>query len=216
MHLFLVRHGECLAQCDPAEGNNPDTALSYLGERQAQQAAVRLGAEAITNVLGSPLVRSLATASQIAEAAGIGAVEVWPELREGWQGTYQSHSQAELLLRFPLAVLPISMSEAGWSHASDDTYQALFARAAGVASRLRSSFGPADRIAIVSHGALSNYLLHALLDISPATPHWFEMANGSISHLRLVPDPQAERPNWPLYPPVTCEVLSLNDRAHLV
>jgi hypothetical protein len=57
--------------------------------------------------------------------------------------------------------------------------------------------------------------LHTLLGIPASTPQWFELANGSLSEIRLVPNPEAERPGWPLYPPVAVEILSLNDCRHL-
>ena len=68
MRLILVRHAE-------AEPGNPDAArrLTPAGEAAARELGARLAAERPDAVVSSPLVRALATASAIAEAAGVEA-----------------------------------------------------------------------------------------------------------------------------------------------
>ncbi len=80
MHLFILRHGECLGQIDPESFSDPDTALSELGQLQARQTAQRLAGENITQLISSPLIRALATASQIAESLAECRLGVWPEV----------------------------------------------------------------------------------------------------------------------------------------
>jgi broad specificity phosphatase PhoE len=215
MDLLIVRHGECLGQCDPSAANDPDSALSSLGERQARHTALRLRTEAITHILSSPLLRALATATILAQALRVDAIDVWPELREGWNEPYQGRPRDELLHRFPAAKLPPTVTELGWTHDGDTSYEHFFARAEQTLQRIKACFGPQDRIVVVTHGGFANYLLHALLNINPTTPQWFELANCSISHVRLVPEPEVERPNWPLYPPVAVEVFAINDTTHI-
>jgi probable phosphoglycerate mutase len=192
-----------------------------LGERQALQTAQRLATEGITRVLSSPLLRALATASNIAEAAGNLPVEVWPEMREGYGDMpgvpvpiHRGPGRSELLRRFPRALLPADITEDGWDHGGDHQYEAFFARCAQVARLLEAGFGPGDRVVVVGHGGCLNYLLHALLGIAPTSPTWFQMAPCAISTLRLVPESE-RRQGFPLYPPVKVEVLSLNDISHL-
>ena len=217
MHLLIIRHGECLGQCDPKYYSDPDSALSPLGEQQAHKVARRLVAEQVTHLLSSPLIRSLATASTIAETINIPTIDVWTELREGFSGDlYRSFGRAELQQRFPQAILPSSILDDGWNHGGEISYEIFFARAEQTLHLIEERFGPDDRVALVTHGGLANYLLHAILHISPTTPQWFELANCSISHIRLVPEPANERSNWPLYPPVAAEVLSINDVSHLL
>ncbi len=71
MHLLIIRHGQCLGQCDPTYSSDPDSPLSPHGEHQAHQLAQRLCGEQLTHILSSPLVRSLLTASIIADVMGI-------------------------------------------------------------------------------------------------------------------------------------------------
>ncbi len=215
MHLLIIRHGQCLGQCDPTYSSDPDSPLSPHGEHQAHQLAQRLCGEQLTHILSSPLVRSLLTASIIADVIGHQRIDVWPELREGWNDRHRGLGRTVLQRRFPRAVLPSSMTEEGWAHGGDTNYDVFFVRAQGVLCAIKQQFGADDRIAIVTHGGFAKYLLHAILHIMPTTPQWFELANCSLSCVRLVPEPAKERRNWPLYPPVEAEVLSINDVRHL-
>jgi probable phosphoglycerate mutase len=215
MHLWIIRHGECLGQSDPAAINDLDSALSSLGEQQARLTANRLRGAGITHVLSSPLIRALATASVIAEAVGDYSVKVWPELGEINRRVYRGLNAIELLRRFPRSVLPPGFSADSGEYGGD-TYEGVFLRCQHVQHQLKEQFASGDQVAIVTHGGLANYFLHAILQIAPATPQWFEMTNCAISKVRLVPNPEQERPNWPLFPPVQAEILSVNDASHLL
>lgn len=236
LQLLIVRHGQCLGQCD-AGVTTPDSELSPLGERQARLTGRRLAgqpwmlsereesepraaaaarspaAARSIAVLSSPLVRALAMASIIAEALGEGPVEVWPELREGFSGRHRGFGRAELARRFPRAVLPPSSTPAGWEHGGDSS-RSFFARAHDVVRMLGARFGSEDRVAMVTHGGFANSLLYAITGIAPARPRWFALDNCAISRVRFVPE--GTRGNWPpLYPPVEAEIVCVNDVSHL-
>lgn len=212
MNLYLIRHGECLGQSDSNFYAEPDSPLSALGQQQAQLTGEYLSHLNLSHVVSSPLVRALETAVPIAESSHL-PVEVWPNLREGFSGRHRGHSLKELQSKFPEARFPEGFAENGWQH-GDDIYKDWQPRCENVLKRLHML--PNDsHVALVSHGGFGNYLLHSALGLNFKKPHWFELANGSISRLRFVPDPEAERPNWPLYPPVKIEVHSVNEVAHL-
>lgn len=220
MHLYLVRHGESHREAAPGVFT-PDGDLSALGEQQARLAAERLAAAAITHVLSSPLLRALATARAIAEAAGDLPIEVWTDLREGYGDMpgvpvplYKGPGRSALLRRFLRVVLPPDITEDGWEHGGDNRYPEFYARCSTVARLLETRFAPDDRVVVVGHGGCFNAVLHALLGIPVEAPVWFQMDLGAISTVRLVPE-QEQRRGWPLYPPVGVELLSLNDRSHL-
>jgi broad specificity phosphatase PhoE len=213
-HLTIVRHGECLAQCDPAAARDPDSALSALGREQAQLAGERLAALQVTHIVSSPLVRALETATIIAEAVGIGPIEVWLQAREGFSHAHRADGRSILGKRFPTALLPMEIAEEGWDH-GNDTFAGFFARAQETAALLKAQFAVADHVVLVTHGGFANYLLHGLLTIAPETPTWFELANGSLTRLRFPPPPAPDAPVWPLYPPVGVEVLGVNEVGHL-
>jgi broad specificity phosphatase PhoE len=213
MWLTLVRHGECLAQADAAHWADPDSPLSPPGLGQARAVAAHLSATPVTRLLSSPLLRALETADLIAAAAGLAAFEVWPELREGFSGSYVGLARDLLQVRFPRAAFDPRIAADGWRH-GDASYEALWQRCADAVARL-GQFSHDDHVVLVSHGGCLNYLLHILLGIDRSAPRWFELDNGSLTRVRLVPDPAGERPNWPLYPPIPVELVQLNAVAHL-
>lgn len=214
MLVTLVRHGECLGQTDPHYWSDPDSPLSARGTEQAVAAAHQLATEQVTHLISSPLLRALATADTIAVMCGVAHIHVWPELREGFQGTHRGLTRTKLQAQFPRAVLADSITDAGWSHGDAD-YDALWLRCQELVQRVRQQFTQHAHLVLVTHGGCANYILHILLGIERRSPQWFELANGSISRVRLVPDPQAERPDWPLYPPIPVEIKNINDIAHL-
>ncbi|MBI3241965.1 MAG: histidine phosphatase family protein [Chloroflexi bacterium] len=214
MHFTLVRHGECLGQTDPQFYTDPDSALSPRGIAQARATAHQLSTEKVTHVISSPLLRALATADAIAAKCAIPQIQVWPELREGFSGCHRGLPRNQLQAQFPRAALAATITEAGWSHGDPD-YDAFWLRCQETVNRVRQQFTHQDHVVFVTHGGCGNYLLHILLGIDRRTPLWFELENGSITRARLIPDPQAERPDWPLYPPVPVEITSVNDIAHL-
>lgn len=210
MELFIVRHGQCCAQCDPHDAN-PDSALTALGEAQAGAVGVRLAAAGITHIISSPLVRALATAHIVASVCDV-PLDVWIDAREIWQDAYRGARRRELTVRFHTATFPPEVTDDGWEH-SGDTDDSLRARCERVAQRLAEQFDATDRVAFVSHGGFSNHLLHVLLHIPAHQRLWFHMENGAISTLHFIPE--RERQSWPLYPAFAIEIRTLNDTAHL-
>jgi probable phosphoglycerate mutase len=213
MHLFIVRHGECAGQVDPALGMDPDTVLTPRGEAQAVLIGRRLATLDVTHIVSSPLRRALATAAVVAEAAVLQEVAVWHELRELWEPLWLSAERAAMERQFPCARFPDHVAADGWLH-GDESAAAVRARAAAVLERLPVEYSAEARVALVTHGGFATYVLSAILQIPPEQPVWFELANGAVSHLRFVPSAAQEA--WPpLYPAFPVEVLALNDRRHL-
>lgn len=157
-------------------------------------------------MVSSPLIRTLETATPIADSLQLSTV-VWSDLREGFSHYHQGRSLAELQDRFPNAQFPEEINEQGWHH-GDDIYVDWKSRCERVLNQL-SLFSDDSCIALINHGGFGNYLLHSALGLSFERPYWFELANCSISRLRFVPNPEAERPNWPLS---TCKSRSSCDQ----
>ncbi|HLG75004.1 MAG TPA: histidine phosphatase family protein [Ktedonobacteraceae bacterium] len=204
MHLWLVRHGHC-------GDSSPDSDLTVLGERQAQQTATHLANVGVTAIVSSPLLRALGTAGIIADSLDL-PIEVWPDVREGFSWLHRAASRDELLLRFPRALLPPGFAVGGWDH-GNDTYESVFLRCQQTLLQLKERFGENDQIVVVTHGGFANYLLHCILQIAPTTPQWFEMDYCAISRVYFVPE--HEREHWPLYPAVAAKILCVNDCSHL-
>lgn len=212
MHLYIVRHGHCVAQYESAT-NDPDSCLSALGRKQAWLTGKRLSGSRITSIISSPLVRSLETAAIIAETMGGMGVSVWLETRELWVGQYRGCNKEDLLRVCPSASIPAKVTSDGWVH-ENDTYDSMLERCGCALRRLTNEFEPHDKVLIVTHGGFANYLIHTALELRPSAPVWFEMENCAITRLRF--RSSEERLSFPpLYPAIETEMLSLNDVAHL-
>lgn len=96
--LFLIRHGETLANREFRYIGSRDDALSENGERQAAQLADALDPLPITAVYSSPLQRAYRTALAIAAPHQL-QVQVTGELRECDFGAWEGLTRAEVLAR---------------------------------------------------------------------------------------------------------------------
>jgi len=185
MHLFLIRHGECRGQV--VNDRDPDSPLTDYGRHQAKQAARVLERHGVTHIVSSPLIRALETAQIVASTLAHPTVEVWPDLREHYMAHHRGYGRMALLKLCTGARFPAAITASGWDHGGD-TPSGAFARCQDVLDRVREEFATGDRVALVTHGGCANSLLHVLLGLAPNAPHFFELGNGSISHLYLVPE----------------------------
>lgn len=205
MHLYIIRHGECSYA-------TPDSPLTTLGQKQAQKTANYFLSKKLDYIYSSPLVRSLETAIPLAKQAEL-SINVLTDLREGFSNYHKGSALQELQAKFPQAQFPNDITEDGWEHGNDE-YVDWQPRCERILEVLQN-YPKDSRIAIFTHGGLGNYLLHHILGLSFEKPLWFELANCSITKIRFVPDPKAERPDWPLYPPIDVEVHAVNETTHL-
>jgi broad specificity phosphatase PhoE len=209
MDLIIVRHGQSTGNI--STDDVPDGELTPLGRRQAAEAAARLADDGLTHVLASPLIRALATGSAIAEAAGIEQVEVWPELQEHRSTVHRGFGKADLLRDFPRAHFTSGVETDGWDHGGE-TYETATERGFTAIAKLRERFSPGDRVVVATHGAFANYLLRAILHLSPSLPIWFSMNNCGITRVRFAKPPikagfAFERAD--------ADILVVNDTSHI-
>lgn len=154
----------------------------------------------ITRLYCSPMLRALQTAQPVGRALGL-APEVWVEIHEcggvwvdhgdnGGIFGYPGIRRRELQEAFPGFSVPDNLTEEGWWHGGHEEACAWNARAAVVADRLRS-WAPCDeRVALITHGAFSDRLLHALFGADGTERVYYELYNTSISAVDFGRDEQ--------------------------
>jgi broad specificity phosphatase PhoE len=98
--LFIIRHGETLANREFRYIGSRDDPLSELGQTQATQVAEALAVLPIAAVYSSPLQRAYNTAMPIAERHALNAQKI-DALRECGFGIWEGMSRAEVLARSP-------------------------------------------------------------------------------------------------------------------
>lgn len=210
IEVFVARHGECVT----GASWTADPSLSVRGTQQAALLGQRFADQPTTRILSSPLLRALETAEIAADAMGFdGAIEVWTELREGLDSSHRLPGRLELANRFR-ATLPPEITNTGWDHGGD-TRDSFVTRAAEVLASLRTRLRSGDRVLVIAHGGITNYLLQAATGTAAPSQVFFELAYGSITHLQLPSDKEPLHDEWPLYPTPDIAIRTIGDTGHL-
>ena len=194
--LYLVRHGETMANREYRYIGTRDDPLSPLGETHALQLAEALSGLPIAAVYSSPLQRTYYTAIQIA-ARHSHEVQSVDALRECDFGTWEGLSRAEVLERSPEDSQRLREWEHNTSVAPPDgeSFQALQQRVIAAIERLAHAH-PDQAIALVSHVGPIKVLLSAALGaplssafrifLDPATISVVDWRNAAYATVRLV------------------------------
>jgi broad specificity phosphatase PhoE len=102
IRILLVRHGESTWNAQSRWQGQADPPLSPFGERQAEDATVRLSqVAAVTAVWVSDLVRARRTGELIAQRLDLDAVREEPRLRERDVGAWSGLTRHEIEQRWP-------------------------------------------------------------------------------------------------------------------
>ncbi len=161
--LYLVRHGETLANREYRYIGTRDDPLSALGEVQARQLADALSELPIRAVYSSPLQRAFQTAVTIAARHNL-AVQRIDDLRECNFGLWEGMSKAEVLERSP----EDRQLYLEWEHNTSiappggESFEALQQRVVAVVEGLALAH-PDQALVLVSHVGPMKVLLGAAL-----------------------------------------------------
>jgi probable phosphoglycerate mutase len=199
-HVTLLRHGQTTANVESVIQGQMDFPLSAVGVRQAEALASewRRGSARFDLIIASQLQRARRTAEIIAEALAAPLVidPVWQERHLGEAEGRDGDAAFAALDRFPAPhEKAFGTGESEW-----DLYARALEAIQGLVRR------PAGRYLVVSHGALLNSVLRAVLGIPPRGRAWpprFVFDNTGYAVLEY--DGDAAR--WSL--------LRLNETSHL-
>jgi broad specificity phosphatase PhoE len=203
--ITFLRHGESTGNAENRLQGLSDFPLSEPGRAQARALAVRWQAEERTFdiVISSPLSRASETAQIISTALQLPPLEFEPLWVERDMGTRSGMTMDEIHARFtdPDFVNPYdSVDELGESD------WALYLRGGQALHKILQR-SPA-RYLVVTHGAILNMTLYAILGIAPQ-PNFqgprFRLENTAFASFRYYPDAHrwrvdviGDRSHWPL------------------
>lgn len=194
--LFLIRHGETLANREFRYIGSRDDALSETGEIQAAHLARALAPLGIRAVYSSPLQRAYHTAQAIALAQGQ-QTRVSKELRECFFGAWEGLSRAEVLARGPEETQLLQAWERDSSAAppGGESFASMQIRVCTFVQQL-TEIHPGETLALVSHvGPIKALLALALaaplssslrIFLDPATISVVDWQPGGEALVRLV------------------------------
>jgi broad specificity phosphatase PhoE len=200
--LFLVRHGETLANREYRYIGTRDDLLSTSGQTQAIQLAEALSVLPIAAVYSSPLQRTLNTAIPIAARHSLEVQRV-DDLRECDFGTWEGLTRAEVIERSPEDSQRLHEWEqnAAIAPPGGENFEELQQRVVAAVERLVHTH-PDQSIVLVSHVGPIKVLLGAAIEaplssafrifLDPATisvVDWRDAANATVrlvnSHAHL-------------------------------
>ncbi len=204
-YITFVRHGESVGNAENRMQGLSDYPLSETGRAQVralmerwQQAGWHFDA-AIT----SPLSRASETARILAAGLDIPTVEFEPLWVERDMGKRSGMSMAEIRAKFPI---PEFINPYDSIDDSGESDWALFLRAGQALHKVLKR--PAGRYLVVTHGAILNMALYAILGIAPP-PNFqgprFGLENTAFAAFRYYPDVHrwrvdviGDRNHWPV------------------
>ena len=194
--LYLIRHGETLANREYRYIGTRDDPLSALGEIQALQLAEALSGLTIAAVYSSPLQRTYQTALPIVARHSL-EVERVDDLRECNFGLWEGMSRAEVLERSPEDRQRYHEWERNTSIAppGGESFEALQQRVVTAIERLAQAH-PDQAIVLVSHVGPIKVLLGAApgaplssafqIFLDPATISVVDWRDATNATIRLV------------------------------
>jgi len=194
--LFLIRHGETVANRSFRYIGARDEALSERGEQQIVQLAAAMAPLTLSMIYSSPLQRAHRTASAIAIAHELD-VTITDELRECSFGTWEGMSRAEVLERSPEDAQRLQ----AWEHDATiappegESFAEMQARVRAFVEELVQTHA-GEALALVSHVGPIKVLLASALDVpisasfriflDPATISVVDWSPGGHALVRLV------------------------------
>jgi broad specificity phosphatase PhoE len=194
--LYLVRHGETLANREYRYIGTRDDPLSAPGQTQAIQLAEALSVLSIAAVYSSPLQRTFATALPIAARHSL-EVQQEDELRECDFGAWEGLTRAEVIERSPEDSQRLREWEKNTSIAppGGESFETLQKRVVAAVERLAQPH-PDQAILLVSHVGPIKVLLSTALGaplssafrifLDPATISVVDWRDAEHATVRLV------------------------------
>ena len=204
MRLFLIRHAESTNNRAWAEhgddyGRSPDAPLTALGHDQVSALSAWIRADRsrlpATTLYTSLAIRCVQTAGPLADVLDLPLqghdrlIEIPGLFDLSDDGTERiSHPGAashDLMALSDRLTLPNSAGPHGWWPGPVEDDPATLARADEVVAGL-AAHGDDEVVAMVTHGAFTQYLIPALMGSTVARHGWFTTNNTGVSEFELV------------------------------
>jgi broad specificity phosphatase PhoE len=187
-HIIFVRHGESIGNAENRLQGLRDYPLSEIGRAQTRALADRWLAEGLSfdTAITSPLIRASETAQILASTLKIPSFELEPLWVERDMGQRSGMTMEDVQTQFKDPGF-VNTYEA--VHKSGESDWVLYLRAGQALHKLLQH--PPARYLVVTHGALLNMTLYAILGIAPQ-PNFqgarFGLDNTAFASFRYYPE----------------------------
>lgn len=163
--VLLIRHGATVLSAEDRFAGSTDVELSDEGRNQAASLAERLRDQPLAAIYASPMRRTVATATILADAFEL-SLRTDAALREIDHGRWEGLTRKAVEARFPDEYTAWETDPFTFAPSGGETGLAVMARALPVPRAIVMQH-PDQSVAIVSHKATIRLLLASLLGIEP-------------------------------------------------
>ena len=179
MQLLIIRHGQSTnnklhADTGQAIGRVSDPRLTDLGHLQARKLAAMLGQRGIprpTHIYSSLMIRTIETASPLAEATGLPIIARTDSFECGgpYIGSWEDEkwspgsTRDELQAVAPCVQLPDTATESGWFAGPFENNDGVKLRCENLLRALREQHSSDDVIALVTHGCFGAFFMQHIM-----------------------------------------------------
>lgn len=191
MRLYLVRHGETVANAQGRVQGQREFGLSPLGCRQALATARALQRAAPDALFSSPLTRARETAEILSRQLGL-SIRYEDRLKELRAGVFEGLLWSECEERYPEATASWRSGDPDFAIPEGESRRQLADRGRQALEGVRRH--PCERAVVVAHGGILTAALKALLQV-PVASNPFGLANCSVSEFTWESEVQLVRLN---------------------
>lgn len=185
--LYLIRHGQTIANVYHRLAGLIDVPLDTMGELQALEIAAHLKQIEFDALVSSPLLRARQTANAVARETGH-SIDIFDGLQEMHFGDAENMTIEEASQQFPDVLAMIDNAgdpDLGWPNG--DTRRSFDERvAATFLDILRRYVG--KRVVTVAHGGVIGTFFAQIVGGNPREFARFSVANCSVTQLVVTPD----------------------------
>jgi probable phosphoglycerate mutase len=161
--LFLLRHGETLANIELIYQGQGDSPLSELGVAESELLAKALENEKFAGIYSSTLARSSETANIIAKQSDLNIVKI-PELAERYYGVFEGLTFESIKEKYP-DIYQLWLTNPDKAIIKDaETLEELQRRGVKAVSNILKKH-KGETICIVGHGAINRTILFHYMNL---------------------------------------------------
>lgn len=186
--LCLVRHGETAWNAEHRVQGQLDIPLNEEGHRQARRLAQSLKGEKFDLIYASDLTRTRQTAAPSAELLGLEVIPD-PALRERHYGMFETHTYAEVKVRFPAEYARFAARDPEFGFGNGERLKDFYRRSIDAAHAIAARH-PGAHILVFTHGGVLDMLYRHIRGLDISAERDFGIPNCGINRI------EAAAPAW--------------------
>lgn len=183
--LVIVRHGETAWNAEHRVQGQLDVPLNDTGRRQAQAVASVLRKERYSAIYSSDLGRARQTAEPTAAALGMEVV-LDPGLRERHYGMFETHTYAEVQVKFPGEYARFDRRDPDFDFGTGESLKDFYRRAVDSVTAIAARH-PGEDVLVFTHGGVLDKLYRHITGLSMSAPRDFGIPNCGINRVGAAP-----------------------------